>query len=516
MYHSQQQVALTTLRGQHSSQYKEFFGDAVYTAPGQRTTSQIPREGIQRDDGTPHEDLVNALESLRSENSLLREQLAIAQDQIRPKQRLMRAKLKENLEVDGMTAGQGTLDLTPYEVENKLLKRQMEHIFKDAEAKERSIATLERYSKILEAQNTELISCTNTGTPKTTSQEGWNQQIPRYEKGSNLLNDVQGVPNTRQFTTVSGPAVSQSNFQENSEKLENKLNKVLESVELLTRRVASFQSNPPFDTTSAGGAALKKMNTSVDKMGEATDEVAKVASKLSMLENTIAKLANTNVLNTVVANSKQASTSIYQISDALQNMEGKFDLLVKNLVHKVENIASLINDQHQRGEGIVERVEVKVVDTPQVMTDITLFNGELNQLCDSISKINRKLERTCLSRRPMGLQLERCRGESYRSLLSSDVADLRKDLYTLRGNITRTTVTPISAAIEGLLDKIAAISTYMVELKLQAFERSHTMPMEISARNEGRNSTSIGELPEFSESDYVTVHGNSNERCRTM
>jgi len=516
MYHSQQQVALTTLRGQHSRQYKEFFGDAVYTAPGQCAPSQMPREGIQKDDGT-HEDLLNALERLRSENCLLRDQMAIAQDQIRTRQKLMLAKLKDNLEVDGIITGHQpeSLNMAPFEAENKRLKQQMEHILKDAEVKDKSIASLENYRKILEAQNAELMSCTIPETPRTTSREGYNQQTHLYVKGNKLLNDTQGVVNTRQFP-ANGPAVTQSNFQENSEKLENKLNMVLKSVEVLTRRVASFQSNPPFDTTSAGGAALKKMNTSVDKMGEATDDVAKVAGKLSMLENTIAKLADTNVLNTVVANSKQASTSIYQISDALQNMEGKFDLLVKNLVHKVENVAGLINDQYQQGEGIGEHVEVKVVDTPQVMTDITLFKRELSRLCNGICKIDRKLEHAFSSREPMGLQLERCRGESYTSLLFSDVADLRKDLNTLRGDITRTTVTPISAALEGLLYKIAAISTYMVELKLQAFQRSHTMPVEISARNEGRNSNYIEELPDFTESDYMTMSGNSYERCRTM
>jgi len=498
MYHTQQQVALTSLRGQHSSHYKEFFKDTVHTAPGQRTAFHTPREGFQKEAGLSSGELLDSLEVLRSENALLRQKLTLAQDQTRVRQTQMLEKLKENLEVNDIEVGGGlrrTRDMAPYEVENKLLKRQMEHIFKDAAAKEKSIASLEGYSKILEARYIELLSRTNS-SPRTPNHEGNKQRNEDHE-----------TSNTSESSTVRGPGVSQKNFQATSEKLENKLNIVLESVNNLTRRVATFQSNPPFDTTSAGGAALQKMNTSVDQMGAATDEVERVASKLSMLEKTIAKLASTNVLSTVVANSKQASTSIYQISDALQNMEGKFDLLVKNLVHKVENIAGLISEQHQPGEGFGERVEVQVLDTPEVMADINAFKGELDRICDGLSQIDRKMEHTILSREPMGLQLERCRGESYTSLLTSDVADLRKDLNTLRGEITRTTVTPITSAVEGLLDRIAAISTYMVELKLQAFERSRELPVE------GRKRTST---PRGSEINDVTTNGCSHDRCRTM
>jgi len=499
MYHTQQQVALTPLRGQHSTNYKEFLKEAVYTAPGQRTISQTPREGFQKEVGISSEEQLDLLESLRSENATLRKKLALAQDQSRVKQTKMLEKLKESLKVSDIEVGGGhrrTRDMPRYEVENRLLKRQMENMLKDAAIKENSIASLESYSRILEAQNIRLLSRTNSLSPRMPSNEGKMKLSEDKETDSNC-----------ESTTTRGPGVSRKNFKETSEKLENKLNIVLESVKNLTRRVATFQSNPPFDTTSAGGAALQKMNTSVDQMGAATDEVERVASKLSMLENTIARLAGTNVLSTVVANSKQASTSIYQISDALQNMEGKFDLLVKNLVHKVENIAGLISEQHQPVEGFEEHVEAKVLDTTEVMRDITEFKGELERLCAGLSKIDGKLEHS-LSREPMGLQLERCRGESYTSLLTSDVADLRKDLNALRGEITRTTVTPISTACESLLDRIAAISTYMVELKLQAFERSRGLLMQGSASDEGQTRTA--------EMDNVITNGNSHDRCRTM
>merc|ERR1719173_176625 len=123
--------------------------------------------------------------------------------------------------------------------------------------------------------------------------------IPGLEKwdrrgrgGNTLLNEVQGRPNTREFRKIDGHGVSERKLQETSEKLEAKMNTVLESVEALTHRVSSFQSNPPFEVTSPGGAALRKMNKSVDKIGAATDDVAKVASKLAKLESTIAQLAS--------------------------------------------------------------------------------------------------------------------------------------------------------------------------------------------------------------------------------
>jgi len=505
MYHSQQQVALAPLRGQHSTHYKEVLKEVVYTAPGQRSVFHTPREGFQQEAGISSEELLDSFRSLRRENASLREKLALAQDQSRVKQTQMLEKLKESLKVNNIEVGGGhrsTRDMASYEVENMLLKRQMENIFKDAAAKENSIASLENYSRILEARSINWLSRTNSLFPRMPSNEG-NMQ----------LNEDKETHSNGEYATARGPGVSRKNFKETSEKLENKLNIVLESVKNLTRRVATFQSNPPFDTTSAGGAALQKMNTSVDQMGAATDEVERVASKLSMLENTIAKLASTNVLSTVVENSKQASTSIYQISDALQNMEGKFDLLVKNLVHKVENIAGLISEQQHPVEGFEEQVELKVLDTPEVMRDITEFKGELEKLCDGLSKIDRKLEHSVLSREPTGLQLEKCRGESYTSLLTSDVADLKKDLSTLRGEITRTTVTPITTACESLLDRIAAISTYMVELKLQAFERSRGLPIQGSACDEARTYTATPEGPEI---DNVMTNGNSHDRCRTM
>jgi len=504
MYHSQQQVALTPLRGQHSTHHKKLLKEAIDSAQDQRTVFYTPREGFQKEVGISSEELQDSLESLRSENASLSEKLALAQDHNRVKQRQMLEKLKESLKVNNIQVGGGlrsTRDMAPYEVENTLLKRQLENIFKDLAAKENSIASLESYRRSLEALNIKLRSRTNSSSTEMWSKEG-NMQLSEDNETHN-----NGEP-----TTVRGPGVSRKNFKETSAKLENKLNIVLESVKNLTDCVATFQSNPPFDATSAGGAALQKMNTSVDQMGTATDEVQRVATKLSMLENTIAKLASTNILSTVVANSKQASTSIYQISDALQNMEGKFDLLVKNLVHKVENIAGLISEQHQPVEGFGEHVEVKVLDTPEVMRDITALKGELERLCHGLSKIDSKLEHS-LSREPNGLQLEKCRGESYTSLLTSDVSDLRKDLNTLRGELTRATVTPITSACESLLDRVAAISTYMVELKLQAFERSRGELVQGSASEEGRTS---GATPEGLEIDNEMTNGYSHDRCRTM
>jgi len=534
MYHGQQQVALTTLRGHHSSQFKECSRDAVNTPPGHHTPYETPREGIQT---ARPEDLMTALESLRCDNSVLREQLALAQDKTRARQVQMISKLEDDLQKSSASVGGGrkrTGAMAMFEAQNKLLKEQMKNLLKDAEAQERRIASLESYNRTLETQNMELISRTTTsGSTRRQSQQRQTPRgepdlsIPGLEKydrhgsgGNKLLNEVQGRPNTREFRKIE-QGVSDRKLQETSEKLEAKMNIVLESVEALTHRVASFQSNPPFEVTSPGGAALRKINKSVDKMGAATDDVAKVAAKLAKLESTIAKLASSNVLTMMVKNSTKQATSIFEISDALQNMEGKFDLLVKNVVHKVENVAKLINEkQHQPGQEVGEIVETKIVDTPDIVANIDSFKAELGRLVVGMNNIDRKLERTMNGKEQMGLDLAKSRGEAFTSLLTSDVSDLRKDLNSLRGEITRTTVTPIKFAVESLLDRIAAISTYMVELKLQAFERCHDMPVRpvrLSTLNRRTFSrTTTRGLPQASDIDDVDINGNSTDRCATM
>merc|ERR1712060_18214 len=132
------------------------------------------------------------------------------------------------------------------------------------------------------------------------------------------------------------------------------------------------------------------------------------AAKLAKLENTIAKLASSNILTTMVKNSTQQATSIYEISDALQNMEGKFDLLVKNVVHKIENVAGLINERHQPGQsGAV--VETKFVNTPAIVANIDSFKAELGRLCVGMADIDRKLGRKLNVNEQMGLELEKSR-----------------------------------------------------------------------------------------------------------
>jgi hypothetical protein len=533
MYHAQQQVALTSLRGHHSRQFKEYSREAVKNTPGHHTPSETPREGIQTD---RPEDLMTALESLRCDNSVLREQLALAQDKTRARQVEMISKLEDDLQESSNLVGGGrkrTGAMAMFEAQNKLLKEQMKNLLKDAEAQERRIASLESYNRTLETQNMKLISRTTSGSTRGQSQQRQTPRgepdlsIPGLEKydrhgsgGNKLLNEVQGRPNTREFRKIDGHGVSERKLQETSEKLEAKMNIVLESVEALTHRVASFQSNPPFEVTSPGGAALRKMNKSVDKMGAATDDVSKVAAKLAKLESTIAKLASSNVLTMMVKNSTQQATSIFEISDALQNMEGKFDLLVKNVVHKVENVAGLIKERHQPGEETGEVVETKIVDTPDIVANIDSFKAELGRLVVGMNNIDRKLERTMNGKEQMGLDLEKSRGEAYTSLLTSDVSDLRKDLNSLRGEITRTTVTPIKFAVESLLDRIAAISTYMVELKLQAFERCHDMPIRpvrfSTFRRRSASCTTPRGLPKASEIDDVEISGNPTDRCATM
>jgi len=534
MYHEQQQVALTSLRGRHSSQFKESYGDAVYIPPSNSTPSETPQEGIQT---AIREDFRSSLERLRNDNSVLREQLALAQDETRARQVQMITKLEDDLQENSILAGGGrrrTGAMAMFEAQNKLLKEQMKNLLKDADAQERRIASLESYNRTLESQSMEMVSGSKSGSTRKQSQQCRQTHrgepdlsIPGLEKwdrhgsgGNKLLNEVQGRPNTREFRKIDGNGVSERKLQETSEKLEAKMNMVLESVEALTHRVASFQSNPPFEVTSPGGAALRKMNKSVDKIGAATDDVSKVAAKLAKLESTIAQLASSNILTTMVKNSTQQATSIYEISDALQNMEGKFDLLVKNVVHKIENVACLINERHQPGQESGELVETKIVDTPEIVANIDSFKAELGRLCVGLTNIDRKLEHTMNAKGQMGLELEKSRGESYTSLLTSDVADLRKDLNSLRGEITRTTVTPIKFAVESLLDRIAAISTYMVELKLQAFERSHDMPVRpvrlSTLKKEGRTRTTTRRLPQASEIDDVVITNNSSDRCAPM
>lgn len=537
MYYGQQQVALTSLRGHHSSQFKEFSTrDSVYTPQEHRTPSETPREGFQN---SLPKDLLSSLESLRTDNTVLREQLALAQDQTRARQVQMIANLEDDLQESSILAGgyrsrNGAMGM--FEAQNKLLKEQMKNLLKDADAQDRRIESLESYTRTLETHNMDLITLNKSGSTRKQKQQSRQTpkgepdlSIPGLEKwdrrgrgGNKLLNEVQGRPNTREFRKIDEHGVSERKLQETSEKLEAKMNMVLESVEALTHRVASFQSNPPFEVTSPGGSALRKMNKSVDKIGAATDDVAKVASKLAKLESTIAQLASSNILTTMVKNSTQQATSIYEISDALQNMDGKFDLLVKNVVHKIENVACMINERNQPGQESGEVVDTKIVDTPEIVTTIDSFKRELGRLCVGMRNIDRKLERTINGKGQMGVELEKSRGESYTSLLTSDVADLRKDLNSLRGEITRTTVTPIKGAVESLLDRIAAISTYMVELKLQAFERSRNMPVRHvrhSTLKGGRNRRMIRRLPQASEiNDVVNDRnwGDRNERCATM
>jgi len=525
MYYGQQQVALTSLRGHHSSQFKEYStAGAVYTTSGQRTPSETPREGFQS--ALPN-DLLSSLESLRTDNSVLREQLALAKDETRARQVQMIANLEDDLQESSILAGGGrrTGAMGMYEAQNKLLKEQMKTLLKDAEAQEKRIGSLENYTRTLESQNMDLIARKQSQQPRQTPRGEPDLSIPGLEKwdrrgrgGNKLLNEVQGRPNTREFRNMDGHGVSERKLQETSEKLEAKMNMVLESVEALTHRVASFQSHPPFEVTSPGSAALRKINKSVDKIGAATDDVAKVANKLAKLESTIAQLASSNILTTMSKNSTQQATSIYEISDALQNMEGKFDLLVKNVVHKIENVARMINERDQPGQG----GEHEIVDTPEIMANIDSLKRELGRLCIGMSNIERKLERTTNGKGQMGLELENSRGDSYTSLLTSDVADLRKDLNSLRGEITRTTVTPIKGAVESLLDRIAAISTYMVELKLQAFERSRDMPVRhvrYSTKKAGRPRTVVRRLPQASDINDVVNDdnwGDKNDRCATM
>merc|ERR1719233_1091337 len=194
-------------------------------------------------------------------------------------------------------------------------------------------------------------------------------------------------------------------------------------------------------------------------------------------------------------------------------MEGKFDLLVKNVVHKIEHVAKMINERNQPGQVSGEH-------EPEIVANIDSLKRDLGRLCVGMGNIERKLERTMNGKGQMGLKLEKSRGESYTSLLTSDVADLRKDLNSLRGEITRTTVTPIKFAVESLLDRIAAISTYMVELKLQAFERCHDMPVRpvrLSTLNRRTFSrTTTRGLPQASDIDDVDINGNSTDRCATM
>jgi len=539
MYHGQQQVALTTLRGRHSSQSKESYSDAVYTTSGHSTPSETPREGIQT--ALP-KDLMSSLENLRNDNSVLREQLALAQDESRARQAQLITELEDDMQENSILPGGGRRRrigaAAMFEAQNKLLKEQMWSLLKDADAQDRRIASLESYNRTLESQNKEMLSRSNSRsitkqsqqcrqTPRGIVDQGEpDLSIPGLEKwdrrgsgGNKLLNEVQGRPNTREFRKIDEHGVSERKLQETSEKLEAKMNTVLESVEALTHRVASFQSNPPFEVTSPGGAALRKMNKSVDRIGAATDDVTKVAAKLAKLENTIAKLASSNILSTMVKNSTQQATSIYEISDALQNMEGKFDLLVKNVVHKIENVAGLINERNQPGQsGAV--VETKIVNTPAIVANIDSFKAELGRLYVGMVDIDRKLGRKLNVDGQVGLELEKSRGESYTSLLTSDVADLRKDLNSLRGEITRTTVTPIKFAVESLLDRIAAISTYMVELKLQAFERSHNIPVRpvrlSTLKQESSTRVTNPRLPRASEIDEAVMASNSNDRCAPM
>jgi len=537
MYHGQEQVALTSLRGRHSSQFKESYSDAVHSQSAHSTPSETPREGIQT--ALP-KDLIISLENLRNDNSVLRQQLALAQDESRARQAQMITELEDELQQNSILPAGGRRRrigaAAMFEAQNKLLKEQMKSLLKDANAQERRIASLESYNRTLETQNMEMLSRSDSVSPNKQSQQCRQTphtprgepdlSIPGLEKwdrrgrgGNTLLNEVQGRPNTREFRKIDGHGVSERKLQETSEKLEAKMNTVLESVEALTHRVASFQSNPPFEVTSPGGAALRKMNKSVDRIGAATDDVSKVAAKLAKLENTIAKLASSNILSTMVKNSTQQATSIYEISDALQNMEGKFDLLVKNVVHKIENVAGLINERHQPGQsGAV--VETKMVNAPAIVANIDSFKAELGRLYAGMVDIDRKLGRKLNVNGQMGLELEKSRGESYTSLLTSDVADLRKDLNSLRGEITRTTVTPIKFAVESLLDRIAAISHYMVELKLQAFERSHNIPVRpVRLSTLGKESSTrvtTRRLPRASEIDEAVMASNSSDRCAPM
>merc|ERR1719233_2750239 len=180
-------------------------------------------------------------------------------------------------------------------------------------------------------------------------------------------------------------------------------------------------------------------------------------------------------------------------------MEGKFDLLVKNVVHKIEHVAKMINERNQPGQVSGEH-------EPEIVANIDSLKRDLGRLCVGMGNIERKLERTANGKGQMGLELEKSRGESYTSLLTSDVAHLRKDLNSLRGEITRTTVNPIKGAVESLLDRIAAISTYMVELKLQAFERSRDMPVRhvrYSTKKGGRTRPTARRLPQASEINDV-------------
>merc|ERR1719233_527090 len=113
----------------------------------------------------------------------------------------MLEKLKESLKVKNIEVGGGhrsTRDMVSYEVENMQLKRQMENIFKDAAAKENSIASLENYSRILEARSIKLLSRTNSLFPR----------IPSNEGNMQLSEDKETHSSNGEFATVRAPGVS--------------------------------------------------------------------------------------------------------------------------------------------------------------------------------------------------------------------------------------------------------------------------------------------------------------------
>merc|ERR1719410_3021035 len=117
------------------------------------------------------------------------------------------------------------------------------------------------------------------------------------------------------------------------------------------QRVDTLATDPPLEVVNPGGAALKKLNKSVSKITDASSQVEKVAEKLAKVETSITKLSSSNILKNLQDNSNKQRTSIFEISDALQNMEGKFDLLVKSVVHKIEDISTLIRETNPEGEG---------------------------------------------------------------------------------------------------------------------------------------------------------------------
>jgi len=533
MYHGQQQIALAppmSRQGSHEFKYKSTLGGLEYGRIGERTPAQTPKTE-EFTFGVPAEvkELKNTVLALRNVNGALREQLNQALDETKLTQidmfTKLQKKLKDSHEAVDKTQSDGTnMDIkfgeiaATYETQNKLMKEQIKNFLKEAEARKRRIETLEAYNRALEVQALR---------PKQQQQENRYQSpgepdmsIPGLEKwdrqgsgGNRLLNEVQSRPNTRDFTkTTDGNSITERQLRQTTERLESKMGDVLGAVEALTHRVASFQSNPPFEVTTPGAAALRKLNKSVDRIGAATDETNKVATKIAKLESTIAQLASSNILTTMVDNSKKQATSIFEISDALQNMEGKFDLLVKNVIHKVENIGFLIKggqDQHQ-GEG-------NQIDT-QSLHDITdhveSFKTDLDHIRLQMLKLDQKLD--CQGDNYRGSLSHKAGGKSYTSLLTSDVENLRADINSIRREMTRTTVTPIKHLVENLLDRIAAISTYLVELKLQAFERSRGAPIKVSRWNDGWESTSKRRLPEVPDIDEAVLECDSNERCKTM